>query len=93
MNGRRWSATVVLATLASGAMAGSVATTAAAAPDERPSIVILLTDGQNNAGKVSPLTAAEAAKTLGYRVYTIGAGTRHAASAAPPSRRNARISA
>ncbi len=42
-------------------------------------IVILLTDGQNNAGKVPPLTAADAAKTLGYRVYTIGAGTRGAA--------------
>jgi len=39
-------------------------------------IIILLTDGENNAGKVSPLTAAGAAKTLGYRVYTIGAGTR-----------------
>ena len=44
--------------------------------DAKTKIVILLTDGQNNAGKVSPLTAAEAAKTLGYRVYTIGAGTR-----------------
>jgi len=42
-------------------------------------VVILLTDGQSNAGKVAPLTAAEAAKTLGYRVYTIGAGTRGAA--------------
>jgi Ca-activated chloride channel family protein len=42
-------------------------------------IVILLTDGQNNAGKVPPLTAAEAAKALGYRVYTIGAGTRGSA--------------
>ncbi len=42
-------------------------------------VVILLTDGQSNAGKVPPLTAAEAAKTLGYRVYTIGAGTRGAA--------------
>jgi len=39
-------------------------------------IVVLLTDGQSNAGKVAPLQAAEAAKTLGYRVYTIGAGTR-----------------
>lgn len=46
-------------------------------PSTAPSkIVVLLTDGQNNAGKVSPLTAAEAARTLGYRVYTIGAGTR-----------------
>ncbi len=39
-------------------------------------ILILLTDGMNNAGKVSPLTAAEAAETLGIKVYTIGAGTR-----------------
>ncbi len=38
-------------------------------------ILILLTDGINNAGKVAPLTAAEAAETLGIRVYTIGAGT------------------
>jgi Ca-activated chloride channel family protein len=44
--------------------------------DGKSKIVILLTDGQNNAGKVSPATAAEAAKALGYRVYTIGAGTR-----------------
>lgn len=39
-------------------------------------IVILMTDGQNNAGKVLPLTAAEAAQTLGIKVYTIGVGTR-----------------
>lgn len=39
-------------------------------------IVILLTDGQNNAGRISPLAAADAAAELGYRVYTIGAGTR-----------------
>jgi len=39
-------------------------------------IVILLTDGMNNAGKVSPLTAAEAAEALGIKVYTIGAGSR-----------------
>jgi Ca-activated chloride channel family protein len=38
-------------------------------------VVILLTDGQNNAGEVDPLTAAEAARALGVRVYTIGAGT------------------
>ena len=37
--------------------------------------VILLTDGQNNAGTVQPLQAAEAAKALGVRVYTIGVGT------------------
>jgi Ca-activated chloride channel family protein len=39
-------------------------------------IVILMTDGQNNAGKVAPLTAAEAAQTLGVKVYTIGVGMR-----------------
>jgi Ca-activated chloride channel homolog len=39
-------------------------------------IVILMTDGQNNAGKVPPLTAAEAAQTLDVKVYTIGVGTR-----------------
>src|SRR5205085_3482541 len=39
-------------------------------------IVILMTDGQNNAGKVPPLTAAEAAQSLGVKVYTIGVGTR-----------------
>jgi Ca-activated chloride channel family protein len=38
-------------------------------------IVILLTDGVNNAGKVSPDTAAEAARALGVKVYTIAAGT------------------
>ena len=39
-------------------------------------IIILLTDGVNNAGAINPLTAAEAAKALGIKVYTIGAGTR-----------------
>jgi Ca-activated chloride channel family protein len=37
-------------------------------------IVILATDGQNNSGDVAPLAAAEAAKTLGVKVYTIGIG-------------------
>jgi Ca-activated chloride channel family protein len=39
-------------------------------------IVILMTDGQNNAGKIEPMTAAEAAQTLNVKVYTIGVGTR-----------------
>jgi Ca-activated chloride channel family protein len=39
-------------------------------------LIVLLTDGDNNAGKVMPVTAAEAAKALGIRIYTIGAGTR-----------------
>jgi Ca-activated chloride channel family protein len=36
----------------------------------------MLTDGENNSGRVTPLTAAEAAKALGIKVYTIGAGSR-----------------
>lgn len=39
-------------------------------------IVILLTDGVNNAGAANPETAAEAAKALGIKIYTIGAGIR-----------------
>ena len=39
-------------------------------------VVILLTDGVNNSGKISPLSAAEAARTLGIKVYTIGVGVR-----------------
>ena len=38
-------------------------------------VVILLTDGSNNRGDISPLTAAEIAKTYGIRVYTIGVGS------------------
>ncbi len=44
--------------------------------DAKSRIMILLTDGMNNAGTVPPLVAAEAAETLGIKVYTIGAGTR-----------------
>lgn len=39
-------------------------------------VVILLTDGDNNAGSIDPVMAAEMAKLFGIRVYTIGAGTR-----------------
>ncbi|MCM8823890.1 MAG: VWA domain-containing protein [Candidatus Omnitrophica bacterium] len=39
-------------------------------------IIILLTDGVNNAGKISPIAAANVAKSLGVRIYTIGAGTK-----------------
>jgi Ca-activated chloride channel family protein len=37
-------------------------------------VVILLTDGVNNAGEIDPPTAAEAANALGIKVYTIGMG-------------------
>jgi Ca-activated chloride channel family protein len=39
-------------------------------------VVILLTDGVNNSGKIAPLAAAEAARALGIKVYTIGVGAR-----------------
>ena len=38
-------------------------------------VIILLTDGSNNAGEIAPMTAAEIAKTFGIRVYTIAVGT------------------
>jgi Ca-activated chloride channel family protein len=37
-------------------------------------VVILLTDGANNAGEIAPETAAEAAQALGIKIYTIGMG-------------------
>lgn len=49
-------------------------------------VVILLTDGENNAGYISPLKAAEIAKTLGIRVYTVGIGTNGIVMS--PARRN-----
>ncbi|MDR1698619.1 MAG: VWA domain-containing protein [Prevotellaceae bacterium] len=39
-------------------------------------VIILLTDGSNNAGDISPETAAEIARKMNIRVYTIGVGTR-----------------
>ena len=39
-------------------------------------VIILLTDGVNNRGQVSPLMAAEIARDMGIKVYTIGVGTR-----------------
>ena len=39
-------------------------------------VIILLTDGRNNSGAISPLQAAEIAKSLGIKVYTIGVGKR-----------------
>lgn len=39
-------------------------------------VVILLTDGENNAGQLEPVQAAELAETMGIKVYTIGVGTK-----------------
>lgn len=43
--------------------------------DAKSKVIILLTDGVNNAGEIAPLTAAEIAKAQGIKVYTIGVGT------------------
>jgi Ca-activated chloride channel family protein len=43
--------------------------------DSKSKIIILLTDGVNNSGQISPLTAADIAKELGLKVYTIGVGS------------------
>jgi len=37
--------------------------------------IVLLTDGSNNAGRIAPFTAAEMAKALGIKIYTIGVGS------------------
>jgi Ca-activated chloride channel homolog len=42
-------------------------------------VIVLLTDGENNAGDFDPIQAAELAKTMGIKIYTIGVGTRGAA--------------
>jgi Ca-activated chloride channel family protein len=44
--------------------------------DAKSKVIILLTDGVNNAGEVDPISAAEIAATFGIRIYTIGVGTR-----------------
>ncbi len=44
--------------------------------ESKSKIVVLMTDGQNNAGEIDPLVAADAAKALAVKVYTIGVGTR-----------------
>jgi Ca-activated chloride channel family protein len=44
--------------------------------EAKSKVIILLTDGSNNAGDVAPLTAAEIAQSFGIRVYTVGVGTR-----------------
>lgn len=43
-------------------------------------VIILLTDGSNNRGDISPLTSAEIAQKYGIRIYTIGVGTNGMAS-------------
>ncbi len=44
--------------------------------EAKSKVIILTSDGENNAGSISPMTAAELAKKFGIRVYTIGIGAR-----------------
>ena len=44
--------------------------------EAKKKVIILLTDGENNAGKIEPATAAEIARTFNIKVYTIGVGSR-----------------
>ncbi len=44
--------------------------------EARSKVIILLTDGENNAGNIDPLQAAEIASMYGIRLYTIGVGSR-----------------
>ncbi len=44
--------------------------------EAKSKVVVLLTDGRNNAGEIDPLTAADLAKTFQVRIYAIGAGAR-----------------
>jgi Ca-activated chloride channel family protein len=44
--------------------------------EARSRVVVLLTDGQNNAGMIDPVTAAKVAAALGIKVYTVGVGTK-----------------
>lgn len=43
--------------------------------DAKSRVMVLLTDGRNNAGEIDPVTAARAAGALGIKIYAIGAGT------------------
>lgn len=42
--------------------------------DAKSKVVILLSDGRNNAGQIDPITAAQTAKAMKVKIYTIGAG-------------------
>ncbi len=44
--------------------------------EAKSKVIVLLTDGRNNAGSLSPRKAAEVAKTFGVKIYTVAAGTR-----------------
>ena len=70
---------VQIGTVEDGTAIGSALATSVNRLRDQPGkskIIVLLTDGQNNMGKIMPETAAQAAKAMGVKVYTIGAGVR-----------------
>jgi Ca-activated chloride channel family protein len=70
---------VKIGSVEDGTAIGSALATSVNRLRDQPSkskIVVLLTDGQNNAGKIIPETAAQAARAMGVKVYTIAAGVR-----------------
>ena len=54
--------------------------------DSKSKVIILLSDGSNNAGAIDPIAAAKIAKEYNIRIYTIGAGTRQAVTQIPGGR-------
>ena len=62
-----------------GTAVGSAISAAATRLDERDAVskvIVLITDGASNSGKISPVEAAEHAKTLGIKIYTVAIGTK-----------------
>lgn len=51
--------------------------------DSKSKVIILLSDGSNNAGSIDPISAAKIAKEYGVKVYTIGAGTKQSITKIP----------
>lgn len=53
----------------------AAAATRLEARDAKSKIIVLITDGASNSGKIAPLEAAEHAQTLGIKIYTVAIGT------------------
>ena len=78
LEGRHGLGRVRIGLVEDGTAIGSAIAAAAKRLDKRPAkskVIVLLTDGVNNAGKLSPIEAAKLAKTVGVKVYTIAVGT------------------
>ncbi len=70
--------TVQMGGLEDGTAIGTALATAANRLRKAPGtskVIVLMTDGENNRGRIDPRTAAEAAASLGIKVYTVGVGT------------------